>query len=902
MSIDQKLIQNLVMMILQRTPVVDGELIRSLVRKQIIAITGSETEIDELSVESISRAIEEIFDLTMGDSSTVKRPFNPWHDQRKSQIDPVYWSRYRTWLEKCSFAPKVLGQLDIDTDKITGLLEDPVSTGGWKRRGLVVGHVQSGKTANYIGVICKAADAGYRFIVLLAGMHNNLRRQTQERIDEGFIGVNTEDFSSRNGGATVKVGVGLDTNAKRPIFITTRSKDFNKNSANSAGISFDAVKEPIILVIKKNKTIIANLTEWLRQNNPFQGGRIRNVPMLLIDDEADSASVNTADTGEDPKAINRKIRELLQLFEQNCYVGYTATPFANIFIDPDSSHDMLGEDLFPRDFIISLDAPNNYMGPFRLFDEDGDLSGLLKSVDDNELLLPAKHKIDHRPSDLPPSLYKAIRCFVLARALRCLRGHSSQHNSMLVNVSRFTEVQKEVARLISNYLSKVQNSVRLHAALPMKEALQDIELNNIYKTWQEEFANEEEDWEKIQGVLQLAAPPIKVKIINTRSPDVLNYELYKDNGLNVIAVGGLSLSRGFTLEGLTVSYFIRNSIMYDTLMQMGRWFGYRSGYENLCRIFMVPDARSWYSHISEVTDELREEFRLMEIQQSTPEEFGLKVRSHPDSLIITARNKMRSGRQMYRSIALGQRLIETYIIRSDAPSLSRNYSVLESLICKLDTIKASIQTKKNNILWKEIPATQVIEFINGFLNHDEASPNTQSAPVTQYITSRMEDELSVWDVCLFNLDQGKGEQIIINSHPVTQAIRKATKGRNFYKASGEKARVASRGDEQEGLTDTEMADAIKAFEKEKAAGKTKANNISDRYFRGIRKRPLLMLHLLQIKNESDGSPLSSKVVAYGISFPATKRKEEKVRYVVNTTWWQENYADEIEEEDEDERP
>lgn len=533
---------------------------------------------------------------------------------------------------------------------------------------MVVGHVQSGKTANYTGLICKAADAGYRLIIVIAGIHNNLRNQTQMRIDEGFVGRDSARLlSNRDDPAQRFIGVGRFDKSRRPVTFTNSIKDFSKTLASGVGVPLDNLREPAIFVIKKNSSTLKNLISWLQEHNQRAGTSVIDAPMLLIDDEADNASINTAKGPDEATRINGQIRTLLKLFDHSCYVGYTATPFANIFIDPDSETEMLGEDLFPRDFIVSLDPPTNYFGANRVFLEDSE--AILRPITDNGDLLPLKHKKDFTITALPASLERAVRAFVVARAIRLARGQRRKHCSMLVNASRFTDVQRQLRNEVHALVDRIRASVRVNGALPEAKALQDAEIAALHAAWLEEFAlGSEFGWQDIQPLLLESIAPVSVVEVNSRSSGNLNYSDHEEHGLNVIAVGGFSLSRGLTLEGLTVSYFLRNSMMYDTLMQMGRWFGYRPGYDDLCRVWMPEEAEGWYAHIAESIEELRDELRSMEAVGATPEQFGLKVRSHPDTLIVTARNKMGSDEKLVVSIGLANKFAETAILKRDADS------------------------------------------------------------------------------------------------------------------------------------------------------------------------------------------------------------------------------------------
>ncbi|MDP2751040.1 MAG: Z1 domain-containing protein, partial [Rhodocyclaceae bacterium] len=468
--------ENQVKAVLNGMSSVPPEKIRPVVRQmlEMLGTDAPQIEDKEQFIEQISKSLESKLDLSMPDAAVVKLPFEEWITGRRANEELFYWNRYRQHLLQVGFSKEVVGTVGRDTDKIVGLLENPQKEGEWKRRGLVVGHVQSGKTANYSGVISKGADYGYKIIILLAGMHNNLRSQTQQRLEEAFIGVDTDKLDKNLPFKEAKTGVGrISDKARTPYSLTSREHDFRKSSKRASNFMLGSVNVPIVLVIKKQTSVLNNLIEWLTSLNETKGGKILATPMLLVDDEADNASINTATGENDPTRINSLIRQLLALFEQTSYVGYTATPFANIFIDPDSEHDMIEDDLFPKHFIVSLEAPENYVSASRIFGDDGDLTNFVISVSDHLSAFPEKHKIIHQVNALPQSLMEAVRRFVLARAVRIHRGRGQDHSSMLVNVSRFNSVQKQVTALLSHYVEELLNSVKLHAALPDSEALKD---------------------------------------------------------------------------------------------------------------------------------------------------------------------------------------------------------------------------------------------------------------------------------------------------------------------------------------------------------------------------------------------------------------------------------------------
>lgn len=842
----------------------------------------TETELDE-----ILRHIKTQFVYRMEIGALFEsEDYKPWLEQRQGDINWYYWERYRKHLLTTkSFPPKVVRSLDEITDRIVDRLEDPAKEGGWARRGLVVGHVQSGKTANYAGVICKAADSGYQVIIVLAGLLNSLRDQTQERLDSDFMGYCTRIKDH--------IGASHFDNSRTPIYFTTSIEDFKKQTANSFGMKLDAVNEPVLFVIKKNKSTLENLHKWLLEHNRHN---LRDKSMLLIDDEADHASINTNKDDKSPTAINRAIRDLLSIFDKSSFVGYTATPFANMFIDPDNEDEMkngeIYKDLFPRDFILSLDPPDNYVGPHRMFTSEGDLD-CIREIDDNEDSLPIKHKIDFTPEILPDSLHRAIECFFIAKAIRLLRGQLGQHHSMMVNSSRFTRVQDELKGLILERVKALRSAIGNYASLPPDEAIKNGEIRRIHKTWVAEFEHSGFSWADVQGALKESIDPARVISVNSTSQDILDYSATDfPDGRTVIAIGGLGLSRGLTLEGLLVSYFLRNSIMYDTLMQMGRWFGYRDGYADLCRIFMTGQAESWYSHIAEATAELREDFRAMEKLKLTPVDFGLRVRSHPTALIVTARNKMRKGIKVPHKISLDGRLIETTALSSNEEIIEGNIKLTDSFITSMQEDDGiTYEHSPIGHLWSGVYLDQMVGYIENFRDHPESFYTFYYKALVEHLNA-LKSDYSHGLVLLRTLAQKPDNPDLPfgNGLTGTAASRsgKTAQIENGFVSFKKKARLGESIDETAGLP-VEEIEAIKSANK----GKT----INPRLYREAPgKRPLLIIHPLKIDKLA-----SELIVGYGLSFPGSadsRRPQKLVEYVVNIPYWKKAYGDTLDDEEE----
>lgn len=859
--------------------------------------------------EFLAREFEERNGISMGLGAVVTSDdFEPWLDEAKQNIDPFYWKRYREHLIRTGLPKDVVIKLDDITDKTLGRMGNPRQDRPFNTRGMVVGHVQSGKTANYTGLICKAADAGYRLIIIIAGIHNNLRNQTQQRIDEGFIGRDTGRMS-KVGKSNKRVGVGVSDDRNVPVSLTTTIDDFKKAVATTNKSQIDSYKVPVVLVIKKNYRTLGNLIDWLKENSSHGDEEMISQPMLLIDDEADNASINTKYGKEEVTRINGQIRELLGLFHRSCYVGYTATPFANIFIDPDQEDDMWGEDLFPRDFIIGLDAPSNYFGGKRVFIEgmpdDDSEPEFIRYIDDNEDILPLKHKIDHELNELPTSLTDALRAFLVARTIRNLRGQGDKHASMLVNASRFTRVQGLLRTRLHEMLDNIQNSLRVNGANG-DVADYDPEIAALKKVWNDEFPYSDFDWPEVREALHAAVASAKVVEVNSARND-LDYSSSGRQGVTVIAVGGFSLSRGLTLEGLTTTWFLRNTMMYDTLMQMGRWFGYRMGYDDLCRIWMPREAVSWYAHIADATEELHQELRLMDNAKATPKQFGLAVKSHPSALMITARNKLGSGKKTV-AVGLSSSFVETARLVSNGEDLQKNRSAARAFISRLREEGYSpekAETVAGGYLLKTVPVEFIDDFLLAWVNADE-SITTQIDPLREYIRKRQGDELAEWDVHIAtlktgNLDTSLGWPIA----PITRKIGAFDLDRGFMSIGGSKMRVSSRGVERLGIPE-ELALEAEAADREARTlpADTRANH-PGKIYREVRERPLIALYLVEIKEPKDKYIADHKdfpvkpVIAWAISFPRSASADEKVEYIINTTKQRELFGDPDIDEDEE---
>lgn len=913
-----------------------------------VVAPGNEDSIDKAA--AVAELIRR-FSLWIGQDTTLTDTtgHEAWLSAARKK-DWRYWPRYRDMLERKMSATAV-DAVDKSTDHILGLMEDPGRSGPWDRRGLVVGHVQSGKTANYTGLICKAADAGYKIIVILAGMHNNLRSQTQIRLEEGFLGYET----SATGDIVKLIGVGANGRdfEIKPNCATNRTNtgDFNTKIAKHLAISPE--QRPWLFVVKKNKVVLERLLKWIRGHvadaTDAHGKRfVSNLPLLLIDDEADHASVDTGeqligadgkpDEDHEPKAINSRIRKILNTFAKKAYVGYTATPFANIFIHRQNETPEEGPDIFPQSFIITLAAPSNYVGPARVFglQTPEGRSGLPltrvfqdhASEDGRDGWMPPKHQKDHSPVHLgqdvlPPSLREAIQSFVLACAAREVRGQGAEHSSMLVHVTRFTLVQKEVHRQVEDFVHKMKlritRGIDHEALLKDLRTLWDSDFVPTTETIVSKLTDSEEKpsvlpWSEILAKLPDVLSDIDVRMVNGKAKDALDYAEKGQKGLKVIAIGGDKLARGLTLEGLCTSYFVRTTKMYDTLMQMGRWFGYRPGYIDLCRLYTTAELIEWFGHIADASEELREEFDAMAESGATPKDYGLRVQSHP-VLLVTSPLKMRTAKNL--QLSFSGDLLETVSMHTDGKILDQNLDTTNKLIAacgapnEIDPkrMRGAQEQQWEGFVWNDVQANHIADFFDSFITHPKAR-KVNSALLRDFVRSMAAtNELTSWTVALLGGGSG-GKHTFTGGLTVAMSKRSADKDITDRYAIG---RLLSPRDEALDLDNRAWSAALARTKKmfnpdagrQRNGGKPNEPDIpngpSVRYIRGkgseadgippAPQRGLLLIYPLD-PQQAGSAALSARkdpVMAFGVSFPSSD-SGVKVEYAVDHLLWTQEYG------------
>lgn len=749
--------------------------------------------------------------------------------------DRTNWNfekRFKEYLsEELDYGSEVVDDINNAADKILSKLENPKKEGVWRRQGLVFGNVQSGKTTSYSALINKAADAGYKRIIILGGLTKHLRAQTQIALEKFFVGVKTRTKIQPEEGP---VGVGLLTDYNLKVTsITNRDDngDFRKKTLEGI-LNVNFSNDPMLFVVQKNKTTLENLIKFFDQKNCNEG---EDFPLLLIDDECDNGSVNTNKQDRNPTQLNNAIRILLSLFKRSAYIAYTATPFANIFINPESSQikytfkgkvlrdengDIIWEfnrntpvqkleevekifqakDLFPEDFIVNLPSNNNYIGAKKLFnipddlDESADTEPLpvVRTFEndilygDTELIrlerewIPPRHKTTHTfkynndPYEMSPTLKYAIKSFFLSIAAKNIRVDKNDHNTMLINITNWKDTQQQVVELVNNEIIDLKAAIKGNFPSIMKE-FQEIWEKDFQKTTvrinemldeglidlNQEINFEVYSWEKIkEQLISHSIEKIEIHKVYGNNKDVLLYEPYKDVGLNVIAIGAIKLSRGLVLENLTISYFKRPAKQYDTLLQMGRWFGYRPNYFDLCRLMLDESLLERFEKSAWASELLKKDFEVMIGSGGTPRDWGHRVRTFPeaDQLIPTSKNKMLSATVYNLSFAGLQKQTTRWNLENDL--CKKNILNLEKLIQHLD-IKKIYQTDKMKSrkyfhLWKDVNSKVLKDFLQDYESPLLIEKNARKNELIEFINKcNQEGKIKTWDIYIKGIESEK---------------------------------------------------------------------------------------------------------------------------------------------------
>jgi hypothetical protein len=597
-----------------------------------------------------------------------------------------------------------------------------------------VGYVQSGKTANFTALAARASDVGYRLIIVLSGIHDSLREQTQKRLNKELV----------------QIGDSWTT-------LTDYDNDFlippNPDGFGSGGT--------VLVVAKKIVPVLNRISSWLS----IVGDRMKDIPLLLIDDEADQASVNTKGNRRDitvsdprntdekldsdtaPTRTNALIRSILNQCPRATYVAYTATPFANLFINPEAFDREVGHDLFPRNFVVQLPRPEGYTGTEELFGPAAAEMDVLRSVADEDVLRlrPKRRKkgapiVVRNQEQLPQSLCDALLAFCIAGAIRTLRGITDKPHTMLVHVSHEQKDQMRIGESIQAQLRAWRMSEEIVPGSminPLRSVLSDF--GNVALP---EGINVEDVIAKAIHVLKIIED---VAILNSTTGENLRYE--ERPCCHLIAVGGNRLSRGLTLEGLTIAYFIRTTTTVDALLQMCRWYGFRTGYGDLIRIWTTQGIADWFVELAVVEQSLRDSILRLERAGKRPDQMQVAVKAH-SHLLLTSNVKSRMADQTGRTWSA--QCPQTILLPlSDLSSLRKNINVTSQLLSQ----HPPTANRHGGAIAFDVPVIAIINFLRGFQGHPDAIA-FNSGDLAEWIEERVAaDELTKWTIFVASPDR-----------------------------------------------------------------------------------------------------------------------------------------------------
>jgi hypothetical protein len=901
--------------------------------------------------------------------SLTKEGFKTWlDDEREEDINWDYSNRYFEHLLKSGRSKKVVKETEDSSYSILSKMADPKSTRAIYNKGLVVGAVQSGKTGNFNAVINRAIDSGYEIVIVLAGIMEDLRSQTQQRIEKDIIGEGKIDSGEPTGtkgvGKIRRFGVRGDDKVIQVKSLTSESKDFSK-----AVKELDhTLNDKYVLVCKKNVSVLKNLIIWLH-NSLEEGKEKHNIPLLIIDDEADNASLNNMGSKGRNYAskTNGHIRAILELFHVKSYLGYTATPFANVLQDrneyPENDWEIKykfkGEDvekqlkrvdnIFPDDFIELLNPPSNYVGAKQIFET---ITPIDNQTDDNEkipLVAPAvddyienfpsrlyenddgeiigienirsrgewderygydgyldfdtysnyrretwaSRKDDNFPKELPESLKTAVKCFIIALTIRETRIPEmvnselyQPHNTMLVHISRFTFWQNTTKKLIDEYvneiISKINND-KPYSPTSIYAELKKLWYGNygfahiveniksyLPKGYEDEFMSPLV-FDSLIPVFIDAVKGIEVKAINSFTKDSLEYP--RNSPKKIIAIGGNRLSRGFTLEGLTINYFIRVTNYSDALLQMGRWFGYRPGYLDCCKIFTTQDSLDKFNSTTLCIEELETEFIKMEEQDKTPENFVLRVKKHPGTLKITRPSILKNTKEVKWSFQ--DQLVMTTQLKVDKKNITDIWNNFKKNIApkfnkrpSKDIIKYSANAQEVIDILKNQPNNfndKNPEYLSRFIELCNEEGYLTNWTIALKITGTSKPGLSKEDAGLNDSIDIKNVELARRSGPRSDDDVRKFINHSIFKASSKSANIISSNKdmsillnpaEKEIAEETfykfkakELKNKDNSLSQEDALKEARTKTIPERYYRGMMKETegLLMIYLFDSK-------------------------------------------------------
>jgi len=809
------------------------------------------------------------------------------------------WNRYRSFLVDRIDA-RAVDEVDASTDSILNIIGNLALPGELDKRGVVYGDVQSGKTNHFMALANKALDAGANLVIVLAGIDNDLRTQSQLRIDEAVLGAPSVPDAKASAS---RIGVGLIDPGIQTMSLTNRDDDFSKNTQF---VSPSALRKvPAVLVIKKLPAIMKHLGHWIDRNLKLDGHAKIDLSAVVIDDECDHASIDTRTNTDDspehsPTPTNSEIRRLLCRFARCAYIGYSGTPFANALLAADRSTRQDGDDIHPRDFFAPIIASPSYIGAEKIFglpslasdDDDGtqvsSLSVMVRPYDDMDgwnPWIPLKHRSSFRPQGrIPASLRSAILHFIFNCGIR-----HGRNNSMLVNVTTFTAVQKIVCEAVRTETETLVNQI-IHGDRETLEELRSLwektilpkarSISSLLDGETETLALASK-WDAAIASVIANLGTIDVVTINSDSEDVLRY--HQPKPINVIAIGGRKLGRGVTLDGLSVSYYHGSTNLQDNLLQRGRWFGYRPGYASLCAIYMTEDNIDNFREATLVSRNLRTERILAGYEGS--EEHPLRV-TYSKGHKATAANKMRGVRIVDASPA--GTLSETKIFHSLEEIRSHNLATVSSMVAALgahdhggdrphmpESHDASHGAWSTTYLWQDVPVELLLEHLTSYQTH----PNAIKASTREMLhrMGALRSAAPRYNVLIRGSKETDRESIQIGTISVKPRLRSTDKDLALVDRHGKSGkytikRLLTETDELLDLTRRQLDQAHEIS----AANGTSLYESS----RVVRTNGLVLIYpvIPAVGKLEDWSPTCTPYIGIGVTFPGIRSKES---YLMN---------------------
>lgn len=900
-----------------------------------------------------------------------------WYETFKCHNPSKRFEAYKRYLLSINFSESSIDELDLYSDKLMNNLVNPLvgtldiyKTDFYRNIGLVMGEVQSGKTNVMIATLDKSIDSGYKLAILIAGNTSKLRDQLQKRVEVGLLGRDTI--------TNEEIGIGkyLDEEDLESISIFTRRDEVNEYGKEESGeLAKEGLKslkikekEQTIIVCKRNHIVTERLIKWVKSQKMYDKKlkKLVGIPTIIIADECDESIINTGDSVEIAKN-NKVTRKLVNMISQINYIGFTATPFANIFIDPDDDNEIIGKDLFPKDFMVYFPPGDTYIGAKEFFLEDN--SPFIKLVDMQNKLARSEVKrmersikdardLDelHRQQEelekayqeeLDKSLEESIDNYLLIGALRSLRGYGFKHNSMLVHVDRKTISHKQIKEFVNNYLYKLREKIKAHDIESFKYSIFKLfeeikkkskkvkELDkkkNLSYSYNLNFTETEIYNAVIEYLFDTDSNnefKIKVREINsTLDGEKLDYENYTKEGLHVIAIGGQVLSRGITLEGLTVSYLFRESATIDSLLQNCRFFcHYSPDYRDLVTLYTTEKIKEFMTAASKTTYSLIDSVIEMSNNGATPEEYALymdlvravfkekkivkekKSRLQPAtfnvedkivSKIIYPTNKSKrknSVKSEVDGIADGifdGHMFEMATFYKDGDEINtKNLEVLDKLISKLQSGKTNFEIEDDNMIWKDVDVSLASYFIENMIIPKESRMLSikkekkvidKKDIITSISNAIEEKKIKTLDIVLFNNNKKRdlkssGQKFTALEDYIYPVNRKTS-----IKDATDTTYVTAYG---KSTNTRDLQYSLERLEKEEIERKSK-RSFNDTYppqeeyvksFRNVEKSALLLIYLQNsriisesgMENQILDKPVNVNPISFSFYYPGIKK-------------------------------